>query len=305
MKLLVTGASGLLGSNLALEFRREGHQVVALYYRHAFRAPGVESVACDLTDRVEMSRVLTKAQPDCIVNCAAATNLEWCEADPVECLRINAETPIEIAGIVRARRAGMVHISTDAVFDGVAGGYGENDVPSPLNCYAQSKSLGEAGVLGVMPRALVLRTNIYGWNLQPKTSLAEWILSLLQNGSTVPGFRDVVFSPVLVNHLATWILELIASRQSGIFHAASSDYISKYGFARQLAEVFGFDQALVHESSLAESSLTTTRPRNTWLRAEKLSAALGRPLPSIREGVVAFRALGENGFAEQLRSAAA
>jgi dTDP-4-dehydrorhamnose reductase len=305
MKLLVTGASGLLGSNLALEFRREGHQVVALYYRHAFRVPGVESVACDLTDRVEMSRVVAKAQPDCVVNCAAATNLEWCEAHPVECLRINAETPIELAGIARARRAGMVHISTDAVFDGVAGGYGENDAPSPVNCYAESKSLGEAGVLGVMPRALVLRTNIYGWNLQPKTSLAEWILSLLQNGSTVPGFRDVVFSPVLVNHLATWILELIATRQRGIFHAASSDYISKYGFARQLAEVFGFDPALVLESSLAESSLTTERPRNTWLRAEKLSAALGRPLPSIREGVDAFRALGENGFAEQLRSAAA
>jgi dTDP-4-dehydrorhamnose reductase len=305
MKLLVTGASGLLGANLALEFCREGHRVTALYHNHALRIPGVESVACDLTDKLELSRVLTNARPQCIVHCAAATNLEWCETHPAECMRINVEAPAEIAAVARTMGAGMIQISTDAVFDGVAGGYREDDTPSPLNRYAESKALGEAAVLRKMPTALVLRTNLYGWNLQPKTSLAEWVLSLLRRSADVPGFRDVVFSPLLVNHLAAWILGLIAGGQSGIFHAASSDRISKYGFACQLAEVFGFDPALVRESSIADSALTAPRPRNTWLRADKMADAIGQPLPSIRNGLEAFRALDENGFADRLRAAAA
>ena len=305
MKLVVTGGSGLLGSNLALEFCRAGHQVTALFRRHGLRMPGIATVACDLTDPEGLSRVLAGARPDWIVHCAAATNLEWCQANPQECLRINADVPGEIAALAVGMKVGMVHISTDAVFDGAAGGYCETDQTSPVNHYGHSKALGEAAVLREMPAALVLRTNIYGWNLQPKTSLAEWALGLLQRGSQVPGFRDVVFSPVLVNSLAGGILALVNSGRSGIFHAASRDHISKYDFIRELAAVFGLDPTLVRESSVADSALTVRRPRNTWLRSDKLAAVLDRPLPTIREGLEAFRDLDQSGFAHRLKAAAA
>lgn len=305
MRLIVTGGSGLLGSNVALEFRRKGHQVTALYRRHGLRIPGIVAIACDLTNSGEVSRVLADARPDWIVHCAAATNLEWCEAYPKECLRINAEVPAAIAALARSMGVRMIHISTDAVFDGVAGGYRETDRRSPVNHYGHSKALGEDAVLSEMPAALVLRTNIYGWNLQLKTSLAEWALALLQNRSNVPGFRDVVFSPVLVNSLAGWMLELADAGCSGIFHTASRDYISKYDFVRELASVFGLDPTLVHESSVADSALITRRPRNTWLRSDKLAAALRRPLPTVRDGLEAFRALNESGFARELKAAAA
>ncbi|MEI9974821.1 MAG: SDR family oxidoreductase [Ignavibacteriota bacterium] len=305
MKLLVTGASGLLGSNLVWDFSRQGHRVTAVHHSHALQIPGVAAAACDLTDHAGLSRLLVAVRPDCIVHCAAATNLEWCEAHPAECDRINADVPGEIAALARTLDAQMVHISTDAVFDGISGGYRETDPVSPLNRYAQSKARGETAVLREMPAALVLRTNLYGWNLQPKASLAEWILSLLQSGSPILGFSDVVFSPVLANHLGSWILELAASGRSGIFHTASRDHVSKYQFARLLAEVFGCDPALVRESSIADSALTAPRPRNTWLQADRLAAALGRPLPSIREGLEAFRDLAESGFAHRLRAAAA
>jgi len=305
VKVLVTGGSGLLGSNLAVEFHRAGHRVTAVYRQHAFGIPGVSAAACDLTHPAELARLLGAARPDCIVHCAAATNLEWCETHPEECLRINAEVPGEIAVLASRLGAHLIHISTDAVFDGATGGYVESDPPCPLHQYGRSKAQAEAAVLSEMPAALVLRLNIYGWNLLPKTSLAEWILGLLERNSPVAGFRDVVFSPLLANCLAGWIPQLLDTGRSGILHLASHDRASKYDFARQLAEVFGFNPQLVRESSVAESALAVPRARNTWLRADKLASVLGRPLPSIREGLQAFRALRDSGFTTTLRAAAA
>jgi dTDP-4-dehydrorhamnose reductase len=121
----------------------------------------------------------------------------------------------------------------------------------------------------------------------------------------VPGFRDVTFAPVLVNSLAGWTLELIDAGRSGIFHAASRDHASKCDFLRELAGVFELDLSLVRESSVADSPLTAPRPRTTWLCCDKLAATLARPLPTIREGLENFRALGESGFANRLKAAAA
>lgn len=305
MKVVVTGGSGLLGSNLALEFCRRGHQVTAVYRQHRFHIDGVTAVRCDLTNPREVARLLGTSQPNWIVHCAAATNLEWCESHPAECLRINAETPGEIAAAARSLGAGMVYISTDAVFDGTAGGYRETDSPAPVNRYGYSKARGEDNVRRSMPAALILRTNIYGWNLQPKTSLAEWALARLQRGLPVPGFRDVWFSPVLVNTLAGWTLELIEAGRSGTFHAASHGHASKYDFLRELAGVFKLSALLVQDASVADSPLTAPRPKNTWLSCDKLAAILARPLPTIREGLDSFRTLGANGFAEGLKAGAA
>ena len=247
MRFAVTGASGLLGSNLALELTRSGHQVTALFRRHAIHMEGVTAAPCDLTDSAAVSQLLAAARPDWIVHCAAATDLDWCETHAVECLRINAEVPGEIAAIARTIGSGMIHVSTDAVFDGLTGGYRETDRPSPVNHYGRSKALGEVDVLRELPGALILRTNIYGWNLQPKTSLAEWALAQLRRGLPVPGFGDVVFSPVLANTMAGWIVELIQGRRTGIYHLASRDHLSKADFLRLIAEVFGFDPVLVRE----------------------------------------------------------
>jgi dTDP-4-dehydrorhamnose reductase len=138
-------------------------------------------------------------RPAWIVHCAAATNVDWCESHPVECMRVNAEAAGALARAARSIGARLVYISTDSVFDGVSGGYRETDPVSPVNHYARSKASGESAVLDEIPDALVLRTNIYGWNLQSKHSLAEWALARLEGGEVVPGFRDVSFSPLLVN----------------------------------------------------------------------------------------------------------
>ena len=220
-------------------------------------------------------------------------------------MRINAQVPGELAAGARSVGARFVYISTDAVFDGVSGGYQESDPVAPSNWYARGKAAGEAAVLREMPEALVLRVNIYGWNLQPKSSLAEWVLARLQSAETVPGFVDTTFAPVLANDLADWILRLVALGCSGIYHVASSDWCSKYQFARSIAQVFQLDPSLVLESRLDASSLSAPRPRNTWLRADKLADALGHGMPTVCEGLRRFRALRDNGFFGRLKAASA
>jgi dTDP-4-dehydrorhamnose reductase len=302
--IVVTGASGLLGANLALEWTRQGCAVVALYGRHPFFAENVASSACDLTDRSATARLFASLAPALIVHCAAATGVDWCESHPHETMRINAGVAGELASLARSLAAPFVYISTDAVFDGLSGGYRETDEVVPVNWYARSKAAGEAAVRRQMPEALVLRANFYGWNLQPKHSLAEWVLARLETGQEVPGFDDTTFSPILANHLAAWIPRLIEAGCTGTFHLASHDRCSKYEFARAIAEVFQLDGSLVRMASLERSGLCAPRPRHTWLRTEKVSAVLGSPMPAIREGLEQFRTLRQNGFFEKLKAAA-
>jgi len=301
--VLVTGASGLLGANLVLELAQRGHLVTAVYNSHPIAVEGVRSTLCDFTDCTASNRLLLASAPTLVIHCAAATDVDWCESHPQECLRINAQVPGDLAAGARSAGARFVFISTDAVFDGVSGGYGEADPLAPSNAYARSKAAGEVAVLREIPDALVLRVNIYGWNLQPKFSLAEWILARLQGAQVVPGFVDTRFSPVLANDLAEWILRLVGLGCSGIYHVSSSDWCSKYQFAWEIAEIFQLDASLVLESRLDASSLSAPRPRNTWLRSDKLAAVLGRPMPTVRDGLERFRTLRDNGFFHRLKAA--
>lgn len=301
--ILVTGASGLLGSNLTLELAERGWRVVPIYRSQPISVAGASSAACDLTNVAATAKLLSERAPTLIIHCAAATDVDWCETHPQEAMRVNAQAAGHLAAQARSVGAGFVYISTDAVFDGMSGGYVETDTALPQNWYARSKLAGEEAVQRAMPEALVLRVNIYGWNLQAKNSLAEWILLRLERGEPVPGFCDMSFSPVLANDLAEWILRLVELRCSGIYHMGSADHGSKYDFAREIASVFHLDGALVKKAMLQRSSLGAPRPHNTWLLTGKIVQVLGQPMPTIRQGLEKFRTLRENGFCQRLKIA--
>jgi dTDP-4-dehydrorhamnose reductase len=301
--ILITGASGLLGANLTMEFLRQGRRVVPIYHTHPIVVTGATSAACDLTNTAEIERSLSEWAPSLVIHCAAATNVDWCESHPQEAMRINAQLAGDLAAQARSVGARLVFVSTDAVFDGISGGYAETDAVRPQNWYARSKVAGEEAVLRTMAEALVLRVNIYGWNLQAKNSLAEWVLLRLEHGDPVPGFCDTMFSPVLANDLAEWIPRLVDFGCSGVYHAGSADHTSKYDFAQEIANVFQLDVALVKETLLEASGLSAPRPRNTWLRADKITQVLGQPMPTIRQGLERFRTLRDNGFFHRLKAA--
>ncbi len=245
--------------------------------------------------------MLTSLQPTHIVHCAAATNVDWCEDHPNEASAINSEAPAFLARLAQELKSHFVYISTDAVFDGKQGNYSETDTPAPVNVYGETKLHGEQQVLQGSPLPLAIRVNIYGWNAQPKLSLAEWILSRLDSGKTVPGFTDVHFTPLLVNDLAELLLAMLDRGLSGLYHVVGSERVSKFEFARRVALVFGFDPEQVIPAQVAKAGLRAARPSDLSLSTRKISGALDRSMPDVESGLRRFRALRDAGYPQQLK----
>jgi dTDP-4-dehydrorhamnose reductase len=300
--ILVTGASGLLGSSVLLRTLEVRKEVVGIYNRYPFRPSGAAAHSIDLTDFDATRRAVTALRPSTIIHCAAATNVDWCEEHMHEAHRINVKASSFLAQLANEINAKLVYVSTDGIFDGTRGHYSETDLPAPLNVYAQSKVLAEQEVQQAHSSALIVRLTFYGRNVQPKQSLAEWVLDQLRQGRAVPGFTDVYFCPILVNDLAEIILEMVDRDLSGIYHVVGAEKISKYEFASRLATTFGFNPAQVAPSKIADAQLRARRPRDTSLNTEKVSRALGRSVPGVDTGLQRFHALCKPEHVQKLQS---
>ncbi|MHB1120288.1 MAG: SDR family oxidoreductase, partial [Bellilinea sp.] len=222
---------------------------------------------------------------DLILHCAAIANVDACEANPTLAAEVNGVLPGRIAESARRHDTQMVHISTDAVFDGVRGHYSEDDDPNPLSVYARTKWEGENAVISANPQALIARVNFYGWSTSGQRSLAEFFFNNLSAGKPVFGFSDVFFCPLEVTILAETLLELAGTGSSGIYHVVSSECLSKYEFGHRLADEFGLDAVLIQPASVRDGGLVAARSPNLQLRTDKLSAVLGRQAPGQAAGL--------------------
>lgn len=303
MRILITGASGLLGLNLALEAAGSGrqHTVLGTVNRHALQTDAFQVLEVDLTAPGSVERLVEKTEPDWVINCAALANVDACEDDPDLAFKINVEVPEKLAVHVARGGARLLHISTDAVFDGLRGDYTEEDPPNPQSVYARTKLLGEQAVLRANPAAAVARVNLYGWSLSGERSLAEFFYYNLAAGKPVMGFTDVFFCPLLVNDLGHILLRMMELELSGLYHAVSSRCLSKYDFGVALAKKFGFDSAAIRPASVKESGLKAARSPNLCLCSEKLAAALGGPLPGLEPGLEKFHRLYVAGYPERIK----
>jgi dTDP-4-dehydrorhamnose reductase len=302
--LLITGASGLLGGNMALLAGQQGKKVLALYHGNPLVMPEAVSVRLDLEDEDGLQRLFREHPIQSVIHCAAMTNVDYCESHHAEAERINAVVPGRLATLAREAGAQMLHVSTDQVFDGQRGSYTEESPTAPINVYGRTKLEGEQSVLSELPSALVIRTNMYGWNTTEKYSLGEWVLSSLEAGKSIPGFRDVVFTPLLVNDLCGLMLKMLRQGLEGIWHLGGSEAISKYAFARKLAKVFGLDADLVWAASIDDVGLAAPRPLDMSLRSDKAARRLEVALPDVKSGLERFQSLRDEGYVKTLKSLA-
>lgn len=299
--VLVTGASGLLGPHACLAAAARGMRVTGTVHRNPVSLPGVETVGVDLARAGDVRALLDDVRPDWVLHCAAMTEVDRAEDEPALAARGNVEATALLARAAAAAGAGFVYVSTDAVYPGERGGYAEDDPTGPVNVYARSKLAGEDAVRAAGPRHLVVRANLFGWNARPKQGLAEWVLARLEAGDEVPGFTDVVFNPLEAGTLAETLLDLAAGPHRGTVNAGAADRVSKYGFARAVAEVFGFDPGRVRAASAADVAFRAPRPRDTSMDVSRLAAWLGRTPPTVRAGIERFRRQRDDGSLDRLR----
>ena len=303
MRILITGASGLLGLNLSL-LKFENHIILGVD-RGKLHGTPFELVPADLTQPGAVSRLIKAARPDAIIHTAANANVDACESDPVGARYLNAEVPGLLAEACAKDSIRFIHISTDAVFDGMkenAGVYTEDDMPNPLSIYAQTKLDGEKAVLSANADAAVTRVNFFGWSLSGTRSLSEFFYNKLSAGQQCNGFTDVYFCPMFVGDLAGTLVRMLDKNLSGLYHVVGSEALNKYDFGQRIARQFGFDPALVLPQSVEESGLKARRSHNLRLSVHKLSTALGAPIPGVSTGIEQFYTQAQQGYPQKMRS---
>jgi dTDP-4-dehydrorhamnose reductase len=303
MRILVTGASGLLGINLALEASRE-HSVVGLVKDNRLRTNVFSVIQGDLLVHGTAERLLDEIQPDWVIHCAALANLDACEADPVRAQQLNSEVPRQLAQLVARGGARLLHVSTDAVFDGQRGYYTEEDAPNPVGVYSRTKLDGEQGVLEANPQAIVARVNLFGFSLSGKRSLGEFFLYNLQAGKTCLGFTDVYFCPLLANDLGLTFLRMLELGLSGLYHVVSSESLSKYDFGLRIARRFNLDEGQIQPASVLQGGLKAARAPDLRLSTAKLAQALGILTPTVADGLKRFYDLYQTGYPTMIRQLA-
>lgn len=282
-RIFITGGSGLLGLNWAC-CRRDRNEVWLGIHEREVALEGVHPARVDLDDAPILEKTLERVNPALIVHMAAMTDVDRCQLDAARAMAINADAAGMIARLAFDQGCRFIHVSTDHLFDGQKANRTEDDIPSPVNIYGQSKAEGEKRVMENNPDALILRVNFFGWGTNYRASFSDWIIGSLSSNRSIALYDNVMFTPLYVDRLAEAGHQLVDKGEKGIFHVASSDRISKFTFGRMLADRFHLDKDLIRKGSY-DSDENIPRPLDMSLDNRKLLKALGRKELSVAEDI--------------------
>jgi dTDP-4-dehydrorhamnose reductase len=254
VKVLITGAGGMLGQDVRRAAEAGNHEVVAL-----------ERVALDVTDAGAVDDAFAELAPDTAINCAAWTDVDGAEAAEADALKLNGDAAGNVAAAAARVGASVVLPSTDYVFDGTATRpYVESDPTDPQSAYGRTKLAGENATAAANPRHFVVRTAwLFGTGGR---NFVETMLGLADTG-VVTVVRDQVGSPTYTAHLAEGLLRLAATQAYGLHHMAAGGQCSWYDFARAIFQDAGVE-CQVMSTTTAEFPRPARRPPYSVLDTE-------------------------------------
>lgn len=278
--ILITGGSGLLASNWALDIRHSYSVTLALHKRR-IAMHGVTCCDVSLESVEAVAAMIRHASARVVVHSAAMTNVDACEAEPEAAHHANFLIARNVALACKLEGAKLVHISTDHVFSGTNQMMDEEAAINPINVYAKTKAAGEVAVLDICPNAIVARTNFFGWGLSYRKSFSDTIIEALRGGFEMNLFSDSYFTPILIGRLIKASHELIEADASGIFHVVGDERLSKYDFGIRIAKTFGLNANLIKPTLLAERHNIAQRPLDLSLNNMKIRAVIGRSIGEV------------------------
>lgn len=286
MKILLAGASGLVGHAFAQSAARRGHHVIGLVHTHTSDIPGLaHRRAADLTDEAALTSLVLEQFPDAIVNCAAVAEPAQCDADPARAQALNVALPAHLARLANHLSARLVHLSSEQVFDGAsADAYTVKSPVKPLNLYARQKVESERLVHTAAPDfAITLRAPLLSGNsLTGKRSLHERLFADWAAGKTPKVYTDEFRQPCTAANLAEVMVELLERNDvRGVFHWAGADALSRHELAVRIRAHFKLGEtaapleAITREANPREAS---KRPARLALDLKPLAGAVKTPI---------------------------
>ncbi len=266
-KLLLTGASGFLGRYI-LRHIQSDWKIIGTYHENTPKEQG-EFHQINLTQKGRVEALFEQIKPDAVIHTAALSKAALCESNPAFSRQINVEVPRQIAKQCAKANIPLMFTSTDLVFDGKNAPYHETDSPSPLSEYGLQKADAERTILLEYPHSTVCRMPLMYGNL-PNTNnfFLDW-KHRLENGILLKAFTDEYRTPVHAADAARGLFLLLEKEKTGIWHLGGKASISRYDFAMQMVEVFGFSQANVQALTQAELNLSAPRPADVSMDSSR------------------------------------
>lgn len=273
-KILITGSNGLLGQSLLdLFLDDENYEVIALSRgkNRYVTAKDYLYEEVDLIEKAEVRALVLKHQPNFIVNTAAMTNVDQCEDDKKTCDAINVDLVKELVNVSSTIKAHIIHISTDFIFDGKNGPYREGDKPNPVNYYGLSKLKSEQVLKKSDIDFTILRTIlVYGKvHDMSRNNIVLWIRKMLLAKKEITIVNDQYRMPTYVEDLAMACKKVIEKRAAGIFNISSTQLMSIYEIAHEVARVLNLDNTFIKPISTQELNQRAARPIKTGFVLDK------------------------------------
>lgn len=290
LRVLVTGASGMLGASLTNSLVCTGYNVYATGNSRAdFLCKEAKFCITDLKSE-SFKGLLEWSKPDVIIICAAITDSNYCNQHPYEAIEVNAFSVKRLAEQAK-NNVKFIFISTDAVFSSSTHMAVESDCCNPETVYGKSKELGEFLLQKSDKKFFIIRTTIVGLNLnRAKTSFAEWILASARGNQPINLFEDVLFTPISIWHLIDEIKFLlkIDRYNNSTYHICSTNYISKYSFGVSLLKLTHPGYCLINRSSIEDYAGRIGRSSDQTLSSKLYQNTFDRFLPSAEEACIAI-----------------
>ena len=286
MRLLVTGASGLLGGRLALLLAGR-HTVVA--GRHTAAAPiGLETLPLDLCSHDSLASALATARPEVVVHTAACADVDVCEREPETARLLNTLATERLAALCRQRGCRLIALSTDLVLTGDRAMSDESVAAAPILEYGRSKRTAEEVVIGASSDFAVLRVAlVLGRGYGPRATASEGIAWALCGGRRVRLFSDQYRTPVDPESLANAIGRIVDGRGAGLFQLGGPERLSRYDLGLRVAQALGLDAGLIESAEQRHQPVGVIRPADCSMDCSRARRELGwepRPLEeAIRE----------------------
>jgi dTDP-4-dehydrorhamnose reductase len=284
IRSLVTGAAGLLGQHLVAELG--GANTILAIDKAANPFPESQNIIYlqwDLIDFESIKNDIMDFNPELIFNCAAYTDVDGCEINKPLAHEINVKLVDNLLGLPYKK---LIHFSTDYVFDGQNGPYGESDPTNPIGYYGQTKLESEQILARSERPYLIVRSNVlYGHAIDVRPNFISWLIDSFRQEKKLRLVTDQFNNPISAPNLSSAAIEAAAGNNTGILHIAGADYFSRYDIGRIVARHFKFNPRLIEPITTYQLGQKARRPLRGGLKIDKAKLLLKIPLLGLDQGL--------------------